>query len=284
MKKITLVLGGGSALGLAHIGVIQSLTKHYEISAIVGTSMGAIIGGCYASGLSPEKMLQLSEDISLFELLNPRNLDFRRKGIFDGKVVLRLFEEWTNGMLIEDAPIPFMAVAYDLGRKTSVLFNRGPFSYAMRASSSLPLIFAPFSIGDYLLVDGGVSHPLPLAFAVEYPSELTIAVNVLEPVPSQAVYFEEGKAQVDNKLDRMNILLETLSQNQSNMALQAIVEYNPDIVIDAHHPQLNQADITKGREFYLWGKQRALEALAQHQEPDFRQKLKEFYLKLLAKN
>lgn len=210
MKKICLVLGGGSALGLAHIGVIQSLSKHYEISSIIGTSMGAIVGACYACGLSAQEMLSLAEDISLFELLNPRNLDFRRKGIFDGKVILRLFEEWTSGMRIEDAPIPFMAVAYDLRRKTSVLFNRGPFAYAMRASSSLPLIFAPFADGDYLLVDGGVSHPLPLAFASQFSSELTIAVNVLEPVPSQAVYFEEGRATVKNKLDRMNILLETL--------------------------------------------------------------------------
>lgn len=284
MKKITLVLGGGSAFGLAHIGVIHSLSMHYEISAIVGTSMGAVVGGCYACGLSPQEMLQLAEDISLFKLLNPRNLGFGRKGIFDGKVILRLFEEWTGGRRIEDATIPFMAVAYDLKRKTTVLFNRGLFASAMRASSSLPLIFAPYCDGDYLLVDGGVSHPLPLAFASRYPSEITIAVNVLEPMPSQALYFEEGRPKAPNKLDRMNILLETLTQNQSTMALQAIVEYNPDIVIEAHHPRLGPADLTKGRDFYQWGKQKAEEALLQHQEPGFRTKLKELYLKLLARS
>ena len=121
MKQARLVLGGGSAYGLAHIGVIRELEKHYKISSIIGTSMGAIVGGAYASGVSTEDLQALAEDVSIYELFKPRNLDWRGSGIFDGKVLVRLFEEWTNSKRIENGVIPFTAVAYDLNLRNSVL-------------------------------------------------------------------------------------------------------------------------------------------------------------------
>lgn len=282
-KQARLILGGGSAYGLAHIGVIKELEKHYSISGIVGTSMGAIVGGVYASGVPSEELPAIAEDLSLFELFSPLNLDFGRSGIFDGKAVLRLLEEWTEKKEIEAGAIPFIAVAYDLVRKTTLLFDSGTFANAMRASSSLPFIFAPHELGDYLLVDGGVSHPLPLAFADNVEGEVTIAVNVLPPVADHAEFYQKKSHKTKHKEDRIGVLLKALMQNQGSMALHSILQYEPDIVIDAHHPELSFTDIKKAREFWQWGEIKAREALQDHEEPDFMERLREGYRKLLGR-
>ena len=283
MKQAILVLGGGSAYGLAHIGVIRELEKHYKISSIIGTSMGAIVGGAYASGVSTEDLQALAEDVSIYELFKPRNLDWRGSGIFDGKVLVRLFEEWTNSKRIENGVIPFTAVAYDLNLRNSVLFNSGLFADAMRASSSLPLIFAPHELGGYFLVDGGVSHPLPIAFAESQKGEITIAVNVLPPVADEVEYYREKDIKTKHKHDRISIFLESLMQNQGSMALHSILQYEPDIVIDAHHPELGFTDLKKAKEFCHWGEIKAQEALRDHEEPGFMEKLREGYRKILGK-
>lgn len=283
MKQARLILGGGSAYGLAHIGVIRELEKHFEITSIIGTSMGAIVGGVYASGMPAEDLPALAEDVSIFELFNPRNLDFRRSGIFDGRALLRLFEDWTDGKRIEKGVIPFTAVSYDLSRKTTVLFDTGLFADAMRASSSLPLIFAPHELGDYFLVDGGVSHPLPLAFAESQKGEITIAVNVLPPVADEAEYYREKDVKTKHKDDRISVFLKALMQNQGSMALHSIVQYEPDIVIDAHHPELGFTDLKRAREFWEWGKKKTQEALREHEEPGFKERLRERYQRILGR-
>lgn len=283
MKQAKLILGGGSAYGLAHIGVIRELEKHFKISAIIGTSMGAIVGGIYASGVPAEDLLALAEDMSIYELFKPRNLDWRGSGIFDGKVLVKLFEEWTLDKRIENSAIPFTAVAYDLNRRTTVLFDKGPFADAMRASSSLPLIFAPHELGDYFLVDGGVSHPLPLAFAKSQKGEIIIAVNVLPPVADEVEYYRYKDVKIKRKHDRISILLESLMQNQGSMALHSILQFEPDIVIDAHHPELSFTDLKKAKEFCLWGEKKVQEALRDHEEPGFMEKLREGYRKILGR-
>ena len=125
MKKAKLILGGGSAFGLAHIGVIKALTAQYEITGVVGTSMGAIVGGCFACSISPAEMLEMALDVSTIEIFNPLTLDFSRSGVFDGKAIYRLFEEWTKKRMIEDTDIPYIAVAYDLHRQITILIDKG---------------------------------------------------------------------------------------------------------------------------------------------------------------
>lgn len=280
MKRARLILGGGSAYGLAHMGVIAAITEQFEISGIVGTSMGAIIGACAAYGIEAPQMLEMAEEISTIELFNPLNLDFTRSGIFDGKAIHKLFAHWTNKARIEDCDIPFIAVAFDLYRQCSILIDKGQLADAMRASSSLPYIFAPHEIGDYLLVDGGVAHPLPLAFAEKVPGELTIAVNVLAPIKQRVESINQSRMGKKEKLSRHDVFVQTLMLNQGLIAVQAATEFKPDIYIDAHLPELNFYDLRKARDFYEHGYRVGKKSLDSYQEPDFGDKLKDTYSQL----
>lgn len=283
MKKVKLILGGGAAYGLAHIGVIKAIQEHYEISGIVGTSMGAIIGGCLACGLEADLMLQYAKAVSTVELFNPLNLDFSRSGIFDGKAILKQFADWTASRNIEDADIPFIAVAYDLTRQATVLIDSGMMADAMRASCSLPFVFAPHGMGDYLFVDGGVSHPLPLAFAEKVPGEVSIAVNVLPKVANEAEFYKANTKKPRTKMIRYDIFMKSLMQNQGFMAIQSILRDEPDIVIDAHQPKLGFTDIRKADEFYEYGYKQAQKAVEDYRLPGFADKLRANYEQLLGR-
>ncbi len=280
MKQARLILGGGSAYGLAHMGVIAAVREHFEISGIVGTSMGAIIGACAAWGIPPEQMLSMAQDISTLELFSPLHLDFSRAGIFDGKAVRKLFAGWVSSANIQDCRIPFVAIAYDLIRKRSILIDKGPLADAMRASSSLPFIFAPHQIGDYLLVDGGVAHPLPLAFAHKVPGDITIAVNVLPPMALKAEVISLKPSRPKERITRYDVFMESLMQNQGFIAVQAATQFKPDIYIDAYHPNLKFTDLKKAATFYEHGFKVANTSLAAYSEADFPTKLKETYEQL----
>lgn len=283
MKTARLILGGGSAYGLAHIGVIKAIQEEYEITGVIGTSMGAVTGGLLACGISPQKMLEFTLDISTLELFNPLTLDFSRSGIFDGRAITRLFEEWTRQREIEDTDIPYIAVAFDLQRQLTVLINKGSCAKAMRASSSLPFIFAPVEMGDYLFIDGSVAHPLPLAFADKVPGEITIAVNVLPTVSPQAEFYKPGPRQDQDRFSRYDVFMQSLMQNQGFIAIQSIVKNKPDIIINAHHPDFGFTDLKKAQEFYDYGYKEAKRALGEHSEPDFAAKLRSSYEKLLER-
>lgn len=283
MKKARLILGGGSAFGLAHIGVIKALSEEYEITGIVGTSMGAIVGGAFACSVSPEEMLESALDISTVELFNPLTLDFSRSGIFDGKAVYKLFEKWTQDCAIEDTKIPYIAVAFDLHRQVTILINKGSCAKAMRASSSLPFIFAPVEMGDYLFIDGSVAHPLPLVFADKVPGEITIAVNVLPTVSPDAEFYKPGPKQNKDKFTRYDVFMESLMLNQGYMAIQSIVHNKPDIIINAHQAELGFYDLKKAQDFYDYGYKEAKKVMAGYSEPDFAAKVRQSYEKLFER-
>ncbi|HOH98788.1 MAG TPA: patatin-like phospholipase family protein [Candidatus Cloacimonadota bacterium] len=281
--KARLILGGGSAYGLAHIGVIKAVQEHYEISGIVGTSMGAILGACAACSMTPEEMLNTAEDIRTLELFNPLNLDFSHSGIFDGQASYKRFKKWTQSRFIETGDIPFVAVAFDLNSQRSVLLDKGLYADAMRASSSLPYIYAPYSLGKYLFVDGGVAHPLPLAFKDIVPGDLTIAVNVLPAVPMQAERLVKSRAVKQARILSHQVFMQSVMYNQGFIALQSMLQYKPDIYIDAHKADLKFTDLGKAREFYFYGYEKAQQSIKAHREPGFREFLEEKYRKLLEK-
>lgn len=274
MKTARLILGGGSAYGLAHMGVIKAIGEEFEITGVVGTSMGAIVGGCFACSISPEEMLELAQDVSTIELFNPLNLDFSRSGIFDGKAIFRLFEGWTKEREIEDTDIPYIAVAFDLYRERTILIDKGSCAKAMRASSSLPFIFAPVDMGNYLFIDGSVAHPLPLAFADKVTGEITIAVNVLPTVSSEAEFYKPGGKPDRERFNRYDVFMESLMQNQGYMAIQSIVKNEPDIIINAHNSDFGFTDLKKAQEFYDHGYKEAKKAMRQQAEPGFAARLR----------
>ena len=282
-KKAKLILGGGSAYGLAHIGVIAALEEEFEITGIIGTSMGAIVGAIHACGYKPLEALDLALNFRSAELYNPLNLDLGRRGVFDGKVILKTFRDWTDNRKIEGSHIPFVAVAYDLVQKRSILIDKGSYADAMRASSSLPYIFAPHAWGKYLFIDGGVEHPLPVAFRDQVPGEVCIAVNVLPPASTRAERIETVRGKSAPKLNLHQVFLQSLLQNQAFIAIQEMLEHKPDIYIDAHNSNLNMIDFTKAREFYDYGKAMTEKALLEQNDLNIMDSIRGRYQKIVAR-
>ena len=211
--KFGLALSGGGARGLAHIGVLKALEElHVPIDVIAGTSIGAIVGGLYASGMSPDEIAREMERVdwvALFDDRPPRaDLPYRRKqdtssafidlelGLKRGRVILPrgliagqkigfLFKSLTaRAAFIDDfdrLPIPFRAVATDLADGSMVVLPSGDLADALRASMSLPGTLAPVVIDGLHLVDGGLVRNLPVDVARDAGADLVIAVDVTTP-------------------------------------------------------------------------------------------------------
>lgn len=177
-KTVSLVLGSGGARGYAHIGAIQALTSRgYEIVAVSGSSMGALVGGLYAAG-------QLDAYTDWATSLTQRDVMRLLDPVINGPGVLRLervlarMTEYLDGIRIEDLPIPYTAVASDLGARREVWFTSGPLEVAIRASIAIPAMITPIMVNGRLLVDGGVLNPVPMEPVIGVPADFTLAVNL----------------------------------------------------------------------------------------------------------
>jgi len=284
-RKALLVLGGGAAWGLAHIGAVSAIEDHFEICGVIGCSIGSIVGAMIGLGKCCDEMLSMASAPDAQKVFSPLNLDRTIKGIFDGRAVLRLFRKWTDNAEIGDMAMPYLAVAYDLTSQRTILINRGPVADAMRASSSIPIIFAPFELGRHVCIDGGVEHPLPVAFKDRIPADVVIAVNVLPKIDDSVAIadIEPPHTRIKHRFSGYEVMLQALMQNQSYLALQEIITYEPDIVIDCAMPQGKPFAFDKAREYYDFGRQRSLKTLANYQEPGFMARIRKYYAEYLYK-
>jgi len=197
-RSVGLALGSGAAWGFAHIGVLDVLEREQiPIDVVAGASMGAIVGGHYALGFTPARLEEIATSVrnipDIVRIL-PRLLylavDFnvRRPGLFAGDHFQRVLESLgpIKGSTFADLETPFRAIATDVGTGASVELADGHLSDAMRASFSAPWIFSPFRIGEHILIDGGMSDPVPAATVRSMGADLVIGVNVVPPVYPQA--------------------------------------------------------------------------------------------------
>jgi len=181
-QSVALVLGAGGARGLAHIGVIEVLQAHgLKIEAVVGCSMGALVGGVHAAGKLAEYRrwacaLERSDIVRLLDF------NFGLPGLFRGERVIGVLRELVGDHRIEDLPIPYTAVATDLETQREVWLNRGPLFDAIRASIAIPMLLTPHVVEGRELVDGGLLAPLPIAPTRLVRADHIIAVDVNGPV------------------------------------------------------------------------------------------------------
>ncbi|MGB5259032.1 MAG: patatin-like phospholipase family protein [Gammaproteobacteria bacterium] len=206
-KRITLVLGGGAARGLAHIGVIRVLEEAgYEIAAITGTSMGALVGGAYAAG----KLDEYTDWVRLLtkrDVLKYLDVSFRGgSGILKGDLIIEALRELIGDIAIEDLPIPFIAVATDLTARKEVWLTKGNLFDAIRASIAIPGVFTPQRIAGRWMVDGGLLNPVPVTPAAQTMTGFTIAVDVTgprstNPLGAAVPVKVEQTPQLRNKID-----------------------------------------------------------------------------------
>ncbi len=180
MKEISLVLGGGGARGLAHIGVIKYLIeKNYIIKHITGTSMGAIIGGLFAAGMHIKDIEKVAIE---FNMNHMRKLFFPtlpKNGFVDGNNISHFLESLIGNPHFEDMDIPFGCVSTDIVKAEEVKHTDGDVVDAIRCSASIPVVFTPYVIEDKVLVDGGLVNPIPVNLCRELGAQTILAVNVL---------------------------------------------------------------------------------------------------------
>ena len=178
-KKIGLALGSGGARGVAHIGVIKALEEEgITPDYITGCSMGSVVGGCYASGMTADEMKEAVMQIKPFDLIDV-NLNLRQSVLKGNKMYDMLIQK-IGGVRFEELKIPFQCVASDILSNKLIVMKEGEVATAVRASSAIPLVFSPVKYEDKLLVDGGVLCRIPVEQVRDMGADVVIAVDVLD--------------------------------------------------------------------------------------------------------
>ncbi len=224
--RLALVLGGGAALGYAHLGVLKVLEENgIRPDLIVGTSMGAIVGGLYAGGNSPEKIISEAKHLSIFKLLHFKLMGL---GFFDWTKTEAYLRSDLDHKTFADLQIPFAAIATDLVTGEEVVLDSGDVVKAVLASASVPGIYTPVKIGNHLLVDGGLVEDLPVRAAKRLGALHVIAVDVHHPLIKESI-----RTPFDAIRQALYILHQNHAENAKKLA---------DIVI---RPDLRKLSYTK---------------------------------------
>ncbi len=175
---IGLALGGGAARGFAHIGVMRTLIKHGIVpDVIVGTSIGAVVGGCYAAQ-QLDTLEEWARTLNVRSVLSYLDISLSGSGLINGKHLAARLESGLKDTRIDDLPIRFAAIATEFNTGHEIWLTRGRLADAMRASYALPGIFPPVKIGGRWLVDGALVNPVPVSAARALGARLVIAVNL----------------------------------------------------------------------------------------------------------
>lgn len=221
-KKIGLALGSGGARGLVHIGVLKTLEENnIPIDFIAGTSIGAMIGGFYAAGLSTEEIERIALSTSWRKVISVLFEPKLKQGLIGGEKTEEFIRGYLDGAEFKDCKIPFVALATDLKTGESVVLDKGEMAPAIRASISIPLVFRPVELGNWALVDGGLSAPVPVNAVRNMGADLVIAINL-----DKHYFDEEWKSGFyDIANDSLNILRHHLALLNASQA---------DIVIDVN--------------------------------------------------
>lgn len=180
MKRPTigLALGGGAARGFAHIGVMRTLAAHGIVpDVIVGTSIGAVVGGCYAAN-ELDSLEAWARSLNVRSVLSYLDINFSGSGLIRGGYLADRLEVGLKGSRIDELPIRFAAIATEFNTGHEIWLTRGRLVEALRASYALPGIFPPVLLGGRWLVDGALVNPVPVSAARALGARLVIAVNL----------------------------------------------------------------------------------------------------------
>ena len=179
---IGLALGGGAARGLAHIGIVRTLIAHGIVpNVVVGTSIGAVVGGAYAAG-HLDKLEEWARSLQPRNILGYLDIRLNGSGLIGGDRLASQLEAAIGPILIEDLPLKFATVATEVRTGHEIWLTHGRMVEAMRASYALPGIFSPVLVGDRWLVDGALVNPVPVSAARAMGAEIVIAANLCSDV------------------------------------------------------------------------------------------------------
>jgi NTE family protein len=276
-RNVALVLSSGGSRGLAHIGVIHELVKQgFQITSVSGSSIGTVIGGLYAMG----KLHEYTKWVSTFNKMDVWGfMDFTltTNGLLKGERVFDKMKTFIPDMNIEDMPIPFAAVATDILHEKEVVFTKGSFYEAVRASVAIPAVFTPVKYNNTILVDGGILNPIPIEHVRRKNGDILIVVNL----------YGEKKVDIPNEknidngyLNRLinplltlistgdksskgyySLLSSTTSAMIHRIAKMSIEKHKPDLVINIPHDSANTFDFYRAKELIELGENATKKAL-----------------------
>ena len=176
--KLALALGGGAARGWAHIGVLRALDETgIEVGMIAGTSIGALVGGCYLAGKLDE-LETFARSLTMRRIAGLLDLTIGGGGLLGGMRLTKRMQEHLEGLAIEDLDRPFVSVATELHTGHEVWISSGSLITGLRASYALPGIFEPVKCNNRTLVDGALVNPVPTSVCRAYEQPLVVAVNL----------------------------------------------------------------------------------------------------------
>lgn len=196
--KIGLALGSGAARGLAHIGVLKALEeKGVPIDMIAGSSIGALVGACYArkGEISDLEEVILKTDWKQLARLADPNLSLLFKGVIHGKKVKELLKTLIGDIEFKDLKIPLAIVATDANTGEEIIIKKGSVVEAVRASISIPAIFIPVKFKDRFLIDGGIVNPIPVNIVKDMGATFIIACNVIHKPQKRRKSFGSAREQ-----------------------------------------------------------------------------------------
>jgi NTE family protein len=254
--KVGIALGGGGVRGLAHVSILQVLDDLQMRPAVIsGTSMGAIVGALYASGMSAreirdniERRFILKNDTwrdviekreDLLKWVSAFKPDFSGSGLINAQGILNFLLDQIKVGSFEDLEIPLLVVAADYWSAEEVIFERGELLPAIRASMAVPGVFSPISIEGRVLVDGGVVNLVPYDLLMGQ-ADFIIAVNV-----SRVRYA--GEDEIPNALEAV---LGTFDIMQTTMLADKLERLKPDIYVWPQIRDIRMLDFTKIEEVF----------------------------------
>ena len=267
--KVGLALSGGGARGLAHIGVLKVLEREeIPVDFLAGTSMGGVIAAGYAAGLSTTTMEKEALRMShITYLMNLFDISFPKMGLVEGKKVQEYFYRHLGDVTFDELRIPLALVAVDLETGEEVILREGRVAEAVRATISMPGVFAPFRLNGRLLVDGGVLNAVPADVVRQMGAEVVIAVDVSAELEETTIFREAEKHRVP--LSQIPVIIETLKRTVGIMEREIrearLAQARPEVLI---HPPIGN-DVTifggfgKAAEVITAGEMATLQALPQ---------------------
>ena len=289
-QKVSLVLSGGGARGIAHIGVIEELEKQgFEIFSVAGTSMGALVGGVYALG-KMEEYKQWLFTLDKRKIFNLVDFTLSAQGLIKGDKVLGKMKDFIPDANIEDLKITYTAVASDIINKEEVVFTKGSVYDAIRASIAIPTVFTPVKSNGRLMVDGGILNNIPISHAKRLPNDLLVVVNVNADIPvdkpmlskedheaKESVYLKKisdfyRQLQKNKNLTRdesigyFDLINKTLNLMTYRMEQLSLQQFSPDILINISHESCGTYDFFKAEEMVEIGKHVAVKSINEYRE------------------
>ncbi|MCK5833310.1 patatin-like phospholipase family protein [bacterium] len=287
-NKISLVLSGGGARGIAHIGVIEELEKQgFEIKSISGTSMGAFVGAVYSIGKMEEykNWIYTLDKLEVFKLID---FTFSSQGLVKGDKVFKIMKEFIPDVNIEDLKIHYVATATDITNKREVIFTKGSIYEAVRASIAIPTVITPVKTENSLLVDGGVINPVPINHAQRTKDDILVVVHVNADIPvykppitkkekdkKQSKYLKTIKT-FQNQLNKINpkvknekfgyfnLMNKTVGLLTYQISKMIIEKYPPDILINVSRESCDVFDFYKAEELVEIGRHAAIKSIEEY--------------------